>query len=293
MFKLTLRKIITFTVDDGLETADGVLEVDQLTLDTSEDLGDSERLAQETLELTSTLDGELVSFRKFVHTQNGNDILEGLVLLEHLLDTGSDGVVLLTDDTGVEHTRLGVERVDSRVDTQLRDTTGQDSGGVQVSEGGGGGRVSQIVSGHVDGLDGGNRTLLGGGDTLLHTTHVDGQGGLVTDGRGDTTEKGRHLRTGLGETENVVNEEQHVLTLLVTEVLGNGQTGKGDTGTGTGGLVHLSEHQCDLGFTLELNDTSLLHFVVQIVTLTSTLTNTSEDGVTTVGLGNVVLHGLR
>lgn len=240
MFKLTLRKIITFTVDDGLETADGVLEVDQLTLDTSEDLGDSERLAQETLELTSTLDGELVSFRKFVHTQNGNDILEGLVLLEHLLDTGSDGVVLLTDDTGVEHTRLGVERVDSRVDTQLRDTTGQDSGGVQVSEGGGGGRVSQIVSGHVDGLDGGNRTLLGGGDTLLHTTHVDGQGGLVTDGRGDTTEKGRHLRTGLGETENVVNEEQHVLTLLVTEVLGNGQTGKGDTGTGTGGLVHLS-----------------------------------------------------
>jgi F0F1-type ATP synthase beta subunit len=33
--------------------------------------------------------------------------------------------------------------------------------------------------------------------------------------------KGRHLGTGLGETENVVNEEQHILTLLVTEVLGN------------------------------------------------------------------------
>jgi hypothetical protein len=33
--------------------------------------------------------------------------------------------------------------------------------------------------------------------------------------------------------------------------------------------------------------------VVQIVTLTSTLTDTSEDGVTTVGLGNVVLHGMR
>jgi F0F1-type ATP synthase beta subunit len=35
--------------------------------------------------------------------------------LEHLLDTAGGGVVLLTDDTGVEHTGLGVERVDSGV----------------------------------------------------------------------------------------------------------------------------------------------------------------------------------
>jgi peptide chain release factor 1 len=288
--ELTLREVITLTVDDSLEGTDGVLQVNELTLDTSEDLGDGERLAQETLELTGTLDGELVSLRQFVHTQNGNDILEGLVLLEHLLDTGSGVVVLLADNTGVEHTGLGVERVDGRVDTQLGDTTGQHSGGVQVSEGGGGSRVSQIVSGHVDGLDGGNGTLGGGGNTLLHTTHVDGQGGLVTDGRGDTTQKGRHLRTGLGETEDVVNEEKHILTLLVTEVLGNGQTGQGDTGTGTRGLVHLTEDQRHLGFTIELNDTGLLHFVVQIVTLTGTLTDTTEDGVTTVSLGDVVLQ---
>jgi peptide chain release factor 1 len=198
--------------------------------------------------------------------------------------------VLVTDDTGVEHTGLGVERVDSGVDTQLGDTTGQDSGGVQVSEGGGRGRVSQIVSGHVDGLDGGDRTLLGGSDTLLHDTHVNSQGGLVTDSRGDTTQKGRHLGTGLGETENVVNEEQHILTLLVTEVLGDGETSQGNTGTGTWGLVHLTEDQSDLGVTIKLDDTGLLHLVVQIVTLTGTLTDTTENGVTTVGLGNVVLH---
>lgn len=197
--------------------------------------------------------------------------------------------MVLTDDTGVEKAGLGVEGVDGRVDTQLGDTTRQDSGGVQVSEGGGGGRVSQVVSRHVDRLDGSNRALVGGGDTLLHSTHVDGQGGLVTDGGGDTTQKGGHLGTGLGETENVVNEDQHVLTLVVTEVLGNGQTGKRDTGTGTRGLVHLTEHQGDLGVTVELNDTSLLHLVVQVVTLTSTLADTAEDGVTTVSLGNVVL----
>ena len=157
-----------------------------------------------------------------------------------------------------------------------------------MGEGGGGGRVSQIVSRDVDGLDGGNGTLLGGGDTLLHTTHVDGEGGLVTDGRGDTTQQGRHLGTGLGETEDVVDEEQHILTLLVTEVLGDGQTSQGDTGTGSRGLVHLTEDQGDLGLAVELNDGGLLHFVVQIVTLTGTLADTGEDGVTTVSLGDVV-----
>jgi hypothetical protein len=63
---------------------------------------------------------------------------------------------------------------------------------------------------------------------------------------------------------------------------------QGDTGTGTGGLVHLAEDQSDLGLAVELNDGGLLHFVVQIVALTGTLADTSEDGVTTVGLGDVV-----
>ena len=44
----------------------------------------------------------------------------------------------------------------------------------------------------------------------------------------------------LGESENVVNEEQHILSFLVTEIFGDGETGKGDTGTGSWGLVHLS-----------------------------------------------------
>ena len=66
-------------------------------------------------------------------------------------------------------------------------------------------------------------------------------------------------------------------------------TSQGDTGTGTWGLVHLTEHQSDLGLAIKLNDGSLLHFVVQIVTFTGTLSDTSEDGETTVGLGDVVL----
>ena len=82
--------------------------------------------------------------------------------------------------------------------------------------------------------------------THLHGTHVSGQGGLVTDSRRDTTEQSGHLGTGLSESENVVNEEQHVLTLLVAEVLGDGEAGESDSGTGAGGLVHLTVDEGDL-----------------------------------------------
>lgn len=144
-------------------------------------------------------------------------------------------------------------------------------------------------------------------DGDVHATHVRRERGLVTDGRRDTTEQGRHLRTGLGETEDVVDEEKHVLALLVTEVLRDGETSERDTGTGTRGLVHLTEDESDLGVTLEVDDTGLNHLVVQVVTLTGTLTDTcadmsetaereqvvyarrtAEDGETTVRLGDVV-----
>src|SRR6266550_1126953 len=105
----------------------------------------------------------------------------------------------------------------------------------------------------------------------VHATHVCGKSGLITDGRGNTNEQGRHFRTSLSETENVVDEEQHVLAFLVTEVLGNGKTGQSNTGTGTRGLVHLTKNESDLGVTLEFDDTGLNHFVVQVVTLTGTL----------------------
>ena len=97
---------------------------------------------------------------------------------------------------------------------------------------------------------------------------------MVTDSGRDTTEQSRHLRTSLSETEDIVDEEQYILAFLVTEVLRNSQTGKGDTGTSARGFVHLTEDESDLGVTLEVDDTSLNHFVVKIVALTSTLTDT-------------------
>merc|ERR1719328_875704 len=73
------------------------------------------------------------------------------------------------------------------------------------------------------------------------------------------------------------------------EVLGDGESGEGNTGTGARGLVHLSVHQGDLrGLVLEGDDTTLNHLVVQIVALPGPLADAGEHGETTVSLGNVV-----
>jgi hypothetical protein len=75
---------------------------------------------------------------------------------------------------------------------------------------------------------------------------------------------------------------------LTPELFSDRQTCQGNTGTSTWGLVHLAEDKGDLGLSIKLDDRGLLHFVVKIVALASTLTDTSEDRVTTVSLSNVV-----
>ena len=286
-----LRDVIVLTVDQGVEVGDSSLEVNEFTLKTSEHLSDSERLGHEALHLTGAGDSQLVLLRQLIHTQDGNNVGERLVVLEDLDHRPGSVVVEFTNNGGVKHARDRVQRVHSRVDTELGNGARQHSGGVKVSEGGGRGRIGKIVSRHVDGLHGGDGTVLGGGNALLESTQVSGQSGLVTDSGRDAAKKSRHLRAGLGETEDVVNEEQHILAFLVTEVLGDGQTGKTDTGAGTRGLVHLSVHKGSLGLVgvlTEVVHTSLDHLVVQIVTLAGALTDTGEHGETTVVRGDVV-----
>ena len=209
--------------------------------------------------------------------------------MKDLLDATSDVVVLLADHVGVEDTRSGVERIDGRVDAELGNTARQHGLRVQVSECGGRGGIGQIVGGHVDGLHGGDGALGGGGDTLLHSTHVSGECWLVADGGRDAAEQGGHLGAGLGESENVVDEEQHVLALDVTEVLGNGETGESDTSARSRWLVHLTVDKRHLrAVALQVNDLGGDHLVVEIVALARTLAHACEHRVATVRLGHVV-----
>ena len=57
-------------------------------------------------------------------------------------------------------------------------------------------------------------------------------------------------RTYLGETENVINEEKHILSFSITEMLGNSQTSQSNTSTSTRRLIHLTVDKSALALTL-------------------------------------------
>ena len=85
-----------------------------------------------------------------------------------------------------------------------------------------------------------------GGDAFLQRAHIGGERRLIAHRRGNTAEQRRHFRAGLGEAEDVVDEEQHVLA-LVAEIFGDRQAGEADASAGTRRLVHLAVHQRAFG----------------------------------------------
>ncbi|KIU01213.1 hypothetical protein QU38_02455, partial [Staphylococcus aureus] len=78
--------MIVLAFAKALEALDGVGELDELAGRAGEHLGDVERLRQEALDLAGAGHGQLVLFGQFVHAENGDDVLQRLVLLQDLLD---------------------------------------------------------------------------------------------------------------------------------------------------------------------------------------------------------------
>ena len=68
-------------MQDALEALDGLLEGHQLPGVAGEDLGHLEGLGQEALDLAGTGHRQLVLLRQLIHSQDGDDVLQGLVVL--------------------------------------------------------------------------------------------------------------------------------------------------------------------------------------------------------------------
>src|SRR5690625_4034606 len=175
------------------------------------------------------------------------------------------------------------------VNTQRSTLTGQNDCAVQVQESGCRGRVSQVIRRDINRLNGGNGPCGGRSNTLLELTHFLGQGRLITHRCRHTAQQHGYLGTSQGVAVNVVNKEQDV-TALITEYLGHGQTTQGNTQTVTWRLVHLTKDHGYFGLAqvFDVNHPCLGHFVVEVVTFTSTLSHYGKDGQTAVLLGNVV-----
>ena len=128
----------------------------------------------------------------------------------------------------------------------------------------------------------------GRGDPLLQLAHLIGQVRLVSHGRRHPAQQRRDLRAGLGEPEDVVDEQQHVLVLHVAEVLRHGQRRERDPQPGARRLVHLPEHERGV-----LEDSGLLHLMDQVVALAGALPHSREHRGATEVVGNAIDHLLN
>merc|ERR1712100_99776 len=95
--------LISTTLEELSETFDSVGKFDESTWHTREHLCHLERLREESLDLSGSGDGKSILFGQLVHTQNSDNILEGLVILDKLLDSSCAIVVSLTDNRWVKH----------------------------------------------------------------------------------------------------------------------------------------------------------------------------------------------
>ncbi len=182
-------------------------------------LGHKERLGQETLELTGPIHGHLVLLGEFVHAEDRDDVLQFLVTLQNLQHLLRRVVMFLTHGIHFQNTGVGLQGIYGRIDALFHDLSREHRRRVQMGKCGCRCRVGQVIGRHVDGLYGSNRSLLGGGDPLLHLAHLIGQRRLIADRRGHPPQECRHLGSRLCETENIVNEQQHVLMFFVSKIL--------------------------------------------------------------------------
>src|SRR5438067_2423803 len=149
-----LGQLVVLAVEDLLEALDRVLELHVLAGRAGELLGHEVRLRKEALDLPRPRDHEPVLVGELVDAEDGDDVLEVLVALEHLLDARRRPVLLGGDDPRLERARDRVERIDRRVDPLLDDRAREHCRRVEVRERVRGVRVGEVVRGDVDGLDG-------------------------------------------------------------------------------------------------------------------------------------------
>src|SRR3970040_1348063 len=81
-----LGQVIVLAIQDLPETANCLTQGDVATLAAGELFGDEERLREKAFDLTGPRHDQLIVFAELIDAQDGDDILEILVALQHLLD---------------------------------------------------------------------------------------------------------------------------------------------------------------------------------------------------------------
>src|SRR5688572_230763 len=101
--KRLLGEIIMLSVDNFPKPLDGVLHLHVSPCFTGKLLGNEEGLRQEPLNLPRPSNDQFVFFRQLINTENRNDVLQILVLLQNSLDRARTVVVVCADYAGVQN----------------------------------------------------------------------------------------------------------------------------------------------------------------------------------------------
>ena len=105
----------------------------------------------------------------------------------------------------------------------------------------------------------------------MQGAHLGAECRLVTHGGGHPSQQRRDLHARQDVPVDVIDEEQHVLLLLVPEILGHGQAGQPDPGPDARRLVHLAEHQYGAR-----QNSGVLHLVPQVIAFPRPLADAGE-----------------
>ena len=140
------------TVDNLLEAADCVLQLDILARAPGELLGDVKRLRKEPLDTACSSNSLLVFVTQFVDAENGDDVLQIFVALQDLLNALRNAIVLVTHDVRIKNARRRSQRIDGGINTDFRQRARKHRRRVKVSEGRRRSRIRQVVGGHVNRL---------------------------------------------------------------------------------------------------------------------------------------------
>src|SRR6202171_3760554 len=109
-----LGQVVVLAFEDLAEAADRLFQRHVLPGPVGEDLGHEERLRQEALDLARHCHQHFVVLGQLVGAEDGDDVLQLLVALQHLLHAAGDPIVFLPDDVGCEEARERIQRIDRR-----------------------------------------------------------------------------------------------------------------------------------------------------------------------------------
>ena len=80
------------------------------------------------------------------------------------------------------------------------------------------------------------------GDALLQPRQLGAHRGLIAQARRHLPHQAGHLHAGLDESENIVDQQQHITMLVVPEILGHRQRHVAHAEPAARRLIHLAEH---------------------------------------------------